>query len=69
MSFPVFVSTANVPIIVGALTGLTIVSWLVMLGAHSAHEDQHALLIWGARHDDTVGFADGHHLRPRRPSA
>jgi predicted metal-binding membrane protein len=53
MSFRVFVSTGNVPLIVGMLTGLTIVSWLVMLGAHSAHEDQRVLLIWGAM---TIGM-------------
>jgi predicted metal-binding membrane protein len=53
MRFRVSMSTANAPVIVAMLTGLTIVSWLVMLSAHSAHEDQHALLIWGAM---TIGM-------------
>jgi Predicted metal-binding integral membrane protein (DUF2182) len=42
------VRTANLPVVVGALAGLTIISWLGMLAAHGMHSDRENLLVWAA---------------------
>jgi predicted metal-binding membrane protein len=53
MTTRVSVNAANVPAIVAALSGLTIISWLAMLALDSGNAGQRDLLIWSAM---TIGM-------------